>query len=65
MLKVRRPMVPFERQLQSFTCTIFTVNVPSFEHQSFIQNDMQTMKTQIRLLLKEQSDQGLNCLPFH
>ena len=23
------------------------------------------MQTQIRLLLKEQSDQGLHCLPFH
>ena len=26
---------------------------------------MQTVQTQIRLLLKEQSDQGLHCLPFH
>ena len=25
---------------------------------------MQTMQTQIRLLLREQSDQGLHCLPF-
>ena len=25
----------------------------------------QTMQTQIRLLLQEQSDQGLHCLPFH
>ena len=25
---------------------------------------MQTVQTQIRLLLKEQSDQGLHCLPF-
>ena len=25
----------------------------------------QTVQTQIRLLLKEQSDQGLHCLPFH
>ena len=24
----------------------------------------QTMQTQIRLLLEEQSDQGLHCLPF-
>ena len=24
-----------------------------------------TVQTQIRLLLKEQSDQGLHCLPFH
>ena len=24
----------------------------------------QTVQTQIRLLLEEQSDQGLNCLPF-
>ena len=26
---------------------------------------MQTMQTLIRLLLKEQSDKGLLCLPFH
>ena len=26
---------------------------------------MQTVQTQIRLLLEEQSDQGLHCLPFH
>ena len=26
---------------------------------------MQAVKTQIRLLLKEQSDQGLHCLHFH
>ena len=26
---------------------------------------MQIVQTQIRLLLKEQSDQGLHCLPFH
>ena len=25
----------------------------------------QTVSTQIRLLLEEQSDQGLHCLPFH
>ena len=27
--------------------------------------DMQTVQTQIRLLLKEQSDQGLHWLSFH
>ena len=34
--------------------------IPSF------QTDMpeQTVQTQIRLLLEEQSDQGLHCLPF-
>ena len=25
----------------------------------------QTVQTQIRLLLEEQSDEGLHCLPFH
>ena len=25
----------------------------------------QTLQTQVRLLLEEQSDQGLHCLPFH
>ena len=28
-------------------------------------SNMQTVQTQIRLLLLEQSDQGLHCLPFH
>ena len=27
-------------------------------------NALQTVQTQIRLLLEEQSDQGLHCLPF-
>ena len=29
-----------------------------------IDRSEQTVETQIRLLLKEQSDQGLHCLPF-
>ena len=29
-----------------------------------IDRSKQTVKTQIRLLLEEQSDQGLHCLPF-
>ena len=35
--------------------------------QSFFRTDRpgQTVQTQIRLLLEEQSDQGLHCLPFH
>ena len=39
----------------------FTVMILSFR------TDMpgQTVQTQIRLLLEEQSDQGLHCLPFH
>ena len=41
--------------------TLTTVMILSF------QTDMpgQTVQTQIRLLLEEQSDQALNCLPFH
>ena len=40
---------------------IYTVMILSFR------TDMhgQTVQTQIRLLLEEQSDQGLHCLPFH
>ena len=30
-----------------------------------VTDKMVTVQTQIRLLLKEQSDQGLHCLPFH
>ena len=30
-----------------------------------IKGHMQTLETLIKLLLKEQSDQGLHCLPFH
>ena len=42
------------------TETVDTVLILSF------QTDMpgQTVQTQIRLLLEEQSDQGLHCLPF-
>ena len=41
-------------------CISFTVMILSFR------TDMpgQTVQTQIRLLLEEQSDQGLHCLPF-
>ena len=44
-----------------FNQIIATVMILSFR------TDMlgQTMQTQIRLLLEEQSDQGLHCLPFH
>ena len=42
-------------------CVQFTIMILSFR------TDMpgQTVQTQIRLLLEEQSDQGLHCLPFH
>ena len=44
-----------------FSVALTTVMILSF------QTDMpgQTVQTQIRLLLEEQSDQGLHCLPFH
>ena len=42
------------------------VNGLKFYTQKFLTKwPMQTVQTQIRLLLKEQSDQGLHCLPFH
>ena len=45
--------------LCAFSCQ-YTVMILSFR------TDMpgQTVQTQIRLLLEEQSDQGLHCLPF-
>ena len=43
-------------------CTIIiTVKIQNFRTDMF----RQTVKTQIRLLLEEQSDQGLHCLLFH
>ena len=43
-----------------------TVNVLKIRTPKFLTKcHMQTVQTQIRLLLKEQSDQGLHCLPFH
>ena len=49
------PDIPVNHQI-----TKYTVMTLSFR------TDMpgQTVQTQIRLLLKEQSDQGLHCLPF-
>ena len=44
---------------QSCSCT--TVKILSFR----TDRPGQTVQTQIRLLLEEQSDQGLHCLPFH
>ena len=41
-----------------FVITVMTLNFRT-------DRSGQTVKTQIRLLLKEQSDQGLHCLLFH
>ena len=43
-----------EKKLLKY-CKILCIGTDSFK---------QTVQTQIRLLLKEQSDQGLHCLPF-
>ena len=45
----------------SLTDTCYTVMILSFRTNS----SGQTVQTQIRLLLEEQSDQGLHCLLFH
>ena len=46
--------------------TLSTVNVLKFRTPKFLTKcNMQTVWTQIKLLLMEQSDQGLHCLPFH
>ena len=43
-----------------------TVNVLKCQTPKFLTKcHMQTVQTQIRLLLMEQSDQGLHCMPFH
>ena len=47
-------------------CKYTIVNVLKFCLTKFLTKwHMQTVQTQIRLLLKEQSDQGLHCLPFY
>ena len=54
------------RDTTSLCCKLATVNVLKFWTPKFLTKCyMQTVQTQIRLLLKEQSDQGLHCLPFH
>ena len=46
---------------KSLSDCIATVMILSF----WTDIPLQTMHTQIRLLLEEQSDHGLHCLPFH
>ena len=59
-LKKRKPYLELYDYLQ------VTVNILIFRTPKFLTKcRMQTVQTQIRLLLKEQSDQGLHCLPFH
>ena len=41
------------------------INLENVMHVHFITNSGQTGKTQIRLLLEEQSDQDLHCLLLH
>ena len=38
---------------------------PDSKFQSIGKDRTENMQTQVRLLLMEQSDQGLHCLPFH
>ena len=50
--------VKTSEQLNSFTCTVMTL---TFQ----LDRSGQTVQTQIRLLLEEQSDQDIHCLLFH
>ena len=46
--------------------SVATVNVLNSCSPKFLKKwGMQTVQTQIRLLLEEQSDQDLHCLPYH
>ena len=59
-----KPVLTFfsdQVELSASTATEATVMTLSFRTDSF----GQTVQTQIRLLLEEQSDQGLHCLLFH
>ena len=49
------------RVSSAYKCLLHTVMILSFR----TGRSRQTVQTQIRLLLEEQSDQGLHCLPFH
>ena len=53
------------KQVQSFFALFHTIMASTVMILSF-RTDMpgQTVQTQIRLLLEEQSDQGLHCLPL-
>ena len=50
-----------EKHYQSVISSTHTVMILNF----WTDRSGQTMQTQIRLLLEEQSDQGLHCLLFH
>ena len=55
-----------KQQQQQQKTKMYVVNVLKFCTLKFPTKwYVQTVQTQIRLLLKEQSDQGLCCLPFH
>ena len=51
----------FFYKLGPLGCLFFTVMILNFR----TDRSGQTVQIQIRLLLEEQSDQGLHCLPFH
>ena len=53
--------VDYEQCLHCFHSACITVMIQSF----WTDRSGQTVQTQIRLLLEEQSDQGLHCLLFH
>ena len=58
-LLVRKPASPFPTRLSTATeGTVMNLNFRT-------DKSGQTVQTQIRLLLEEQSDQGLHCLLFH
>ena len=57
-------------QISQGICEVWSVFVvyrkcPKISNTKLTKWHMQTVQTQIRLLLKEQSDQGLHCLPIH
>ena len=55
----------FVHKLTTLDKKLGSVNVLKLLHKCLTKWHMQTVQTLIRLLLKEQSDQGLHCLPFH
>ena len=56
---VRRSVMVTSRDIH------ITINVLKFRTPKWIKWRIQTVQTQIRLLLKEHSNQRLHCLPFH
>ena len=61
LMQLNLPVYVISQVLEVWSLKALAVMILSFR----TDRPGQTVQTQIRLLLEEQSDQGLHCLPFH